>query len=380
MAITRMPQELTPKPEATRLASLDALRGFDMLWIVGADAIGDALAHFRGGAPVRFMAAQLDHVPWEGFHAYDLIFPLFVFLAGVSIPLSLGRIESLEGPGAAWRRLIRRTLVLYLLGLFYYGGLSTPLHGLRLLGVLQRIGICYGISGAVYLNFKARDIAATVAVLLLGYWALLRFVPVPGSGAGDFAEGHNLANWLDAHFLPLRKWDGDHDPEGILSTGPAVASCLLGVLSGLWLSRADKAGVLKAAVLVTGGLLSVVAGHLWGAEFPIIKKIWTSSFVLVTAGWSAVLLGSFYLVIDVFRLGAWAAPFVWVGSNSIAIYLLSNIVDVGRLSERFAGGDVAQALNAAWPGLGGLTLALIGIGFCFAFCRFLYVRKIFFRI
>jgi len=225
----------------------------------------------------------------------------------------------------------------------------------------------------------AGGIAATVA-LLVGYWALLAFVPVPGFGAGDFAEGHNLANWFDTRFLPLRKWDGDYDPEGLLSTLPAIASCLLGVLAGLWLNDDSRRPLARGWQLVGAGALLIVVGHLWGLQFPVIKKLWTSSFVLVAGGWSAMLLGAFYLVIDVAQVAAWAWPFVWVGCNPLAIYLVSNVVDFGKLSERFAGGDVAMGLNALWPGLGGLVLALVGAGLCFATCRLLYQRKVFLRI
>jgi predicted acyltransferase len=375
-----MSQIPAPKPAAERLVSLDALRGFDMLWIIGADAIGDALSHFRGGVPARVIAGQLDHVPWQGFHAYDLIFPLFVFMAGVSLPLSLARIEASGGVDGALRRIFRRTVVLYVIGILYYGGLSTSIHDIRLLGVLQRIALCYGISGILYLNLGARELLVAVGLILVGYWAALAFIPVPGFGPGDYAEGHNLTNWIDSHYLPFRKWDGDHDPEGILSTFPAVATCLLGVLSSLWLAREDQQKVIRAGGLLVAGLLLVAVGHAWGQSFPVIKKIWTSSFVLVAGGWSACLLGFFYLVVDVIGFRSWAMPFVWVGSNSLAIYLISNIVDFGKLSERFAGGDMERALNGLWPGLGGVVVTAIGIVFCFGLCRLLYNRKLFLRI
>ncbi|MFI5336281.1 MAG: acyltransferase family protein [Opitutales bacterium] len=367
-------------PPSPRLVSLDALRGFDMLWIVGADAIGGAFAHLRGGAPVHFLAEQMNHVDWQGFHFYDCIFPLFVFMVGAAVPLSLDKMVAAEGRGAALRRVGRRTLLLYVLGLFYYGGLATPLTELRLLGVLQRLALCYGAASLLYLHFRPRGLVVAIGVLLAGYWALLTFVPVPGFGAGDFAEGHNLTNWIDAHFLPFRKWDGDHDPEGLLSTLPAVASCLLGVLASLWLKHAPRSAAVRGWCLVGAGAVLVGLGHAWGLQFPVIKKIWTSSFVLVAGGWSCVLLGLFYLVIDVWQVRAWAWPFVWIGCNPLTIYLASNIVDFGRLSERFAGGDVASVLNAWWPGLGGLLLALVGAGLCFWLCRYLYERKIFLRL
>jgi len=375
-----MPAPTSPAPSGNRLVSLDALRGFTMFWIVGADAIGGALSHLRAGAPGRFLATQLEHVTWAGFHAYDLIFPLFVFMVGAAVPLSLDKLVAAEGRRAAVLRVLRRTLLLYVLGLFYYGGFSTPLSELRLLGVLQRLALCYGATGLLYLFVSPRGLVGWIVALLAGYWALLTFVPVQGFGAGDFAEGHNLTNWFDAHYLPLRKWDGDHDPEGLLSTLPAVASCLLGLLACRGLGRSSRPPTVRAAALIIGGLVLVGLGHLWGLQFPVIKKLWTSSFVLVAGGWSGVLLGGFYLVIDVHGMRTWAQPFVWVGANPLAIYLASSIVDFGQLAARFAGGSIAAALNAAWPGLGGFTLALVGAALCFGLCRFLYDRRIFLRL
>ena len=351
-----------------------------MFWIVGADAIGEALANLRAGPVGRALAGQLGHAEWAGFHFYDLIFPLFVFVIGVAIPLSLDKVVATSGRGAALRRVVRRTCLLYVLGLFYYGGLSTPFAQLRLLGVLQRLALGYCGASILYVFLKPRGLVMTVVLLLAGYWALLTFVPVPGFGSGDFAEGHNLCNWIDAHFLPLRKWDGDHDPEGLLSTLPAIVSCLLGVLTSLWLRNSSRSPQARGWLLVGAGVALCAAGGLWGLEFPVIKKIWTSSFVLVAGGWSAVLMGGFYLVLDVWQVRAWAWPFVWLGCNPLTIYLASNIVDFGKLSDRFAGGDVAAALNALWPGLGGLTLALTGAALCVWICRFLYQRRIFLRL
>lgn len=367
-------------PQSQRLLSLDALRGFDMMWIVGADALGSALSNLKGGAAVRFAARQLDHVPWSGIRFYDTIFPLFVFMVGVAIPFSLDRILAGGGRADAVRRIARRTLLLFVLGIFYYGGLAVDPSQIRLLGVLQRIALCYGASCMLYLWLPRRGIIAAACALLLGYWALMTFVPVPGFGAGDFAEGHNLANWIDARYLPLRKWDGDHDPEGILSTLPAIASCLIGVLAGRLLRDPARSGRAKVALLALAGCGLVAAGLLWGLQFPLIKKIWTSSFVLVTGGWSMILLSAFYLVADVWNLRSWLTPFAWLGSNALTIYMISNIVDFGRLSERFAGGAVAAALNGIWPGLGGLVLAVASVVLCMLLCGFLYRRRIFLRL
>lgn len=374
------PAPSVPPPPVARLVSLDALRGFDMLWIVGADAIGGALHRLEGGPWVRGLARQMEHAAWEGFHFYDLIFPLFLFMVGVAIPLSLDRIVAREGMRAALGRIARRTLLLYVLGIFYYGGLATPLAEIRLLGVLQRIALCYAAASLLYLWLRPRGLVATAVALLGGYWALLTFVPVPGFGAGDFAEGRNLANWFDAQFLPLRKWSGTHDPEGILSTLPAIASCLIGVLASLALRRPAARPSHHSLMLGLAGLALLAVGWAWSWQFPVIKNLWTSSYVLVAGGWSLLLMAGFHLTIDVWGWRRWAEPFVWVGSNALLIYLVSNVVDFARLSERFAGGDVARALDAWHPGLGGLGLALTGAALCFLLCGVLYRRKIFVRL
>lgn len=351
-----------------------------MLWIAGADGLGYALGRFGGGPVSRALAVQLDHVPWEGIHLYDLVFPLFVFLMGVAIPFSLSRMDERLGRPAALRRIYRRAAILFLLGVFYYGGLSHPFSDIRWAGVLQRFALCYLASGLLFLNFRARELVVACVLLLVGYWALLTFVPVPGVGAGHYAEGQNLTNWLDRMYLPGRKWDGDHDPEGYLSTLPAIASCLLGVLSGIWLRDGRTSPLARGLLLAAAGATLLLTGHLWGMHFPVIKKIWTSSYVLVAGGISALALAAFYLAIDVWRFRAWAAPFVWVGANAITIYILSNIVDFGALSLRFVGGDVGTVLDRFRTGLGGLVAAVFSILLCVAVARFLYRRAIFLRL
>lgn len=399
-APTVNPAEATPPGTSTpdRLLSLDALRGFDMFWIMGADALGGAMRNFGQKLQqlpadqhphgfIGFVAEQLEHVDWSGFRFYDLIFPLFVFIAGVSIVFSLGkRVESGDRV-AAFARVFRRGLLLYLLGLFYYGGFSAmegrsgTWEDIRLLGVLQRIALCYTAASALFLGFKTRGLIAWLIGLLVGYWALMTFVPVPGVGAGSFVEGKNLANWIDQQYLPFRKWDGTHDPEGLLSTLPAIGSCLLGVLAGIFLRHSPKSPTAKSVSLVLAGGVCVVAGYLWGMQFPVIKKLWTSSFVLVAGGYSLILLGLFHQVIDVLRWRLWCAPFVWVGMNAIFIYMASNLVSFDKLALRFTGGNVRIWLDQTFmPGTGALVIAIVSSLLCIALARVLYTRKAFFRL
>jgi predicted acyltransferase len=175
-------------------------------------------------------------------------------------------------------------------------------------------------------------------------------------------------------------WYGDYDPEGILSTITSIASCLLGVFAGKFLADRSVSETRKVVVLLASGFGLIVLGHLWGLQFPVIKRIWTSSYVLVAGGWSAVLLALFYYVIDVRGARTWAQPFLWIGMNALTIYLVSRFVDFGNLSARLVGGPVATALDGLWPGAGGLLLALTGIGLCVLLCWFLYERKIFLRL
>ncbi len=360
-----------------RLVSLDALRGFDMFWILGAEAIVLDAAKLSPGPVAEVLAGQMEHKPWEGFAFYDLIFPLFVFIAGVSLVFSLSKQIETKGVGVALRRLIVRSVVLFLLGVLYYGGFAKHLADVRWLGVLQRIALCYFAAGLLFCFFRARGLAVAAVVLLVGYWLLMAYVPVPGGAAGSFAEGKNLANYVDAHWLPGRKWDGDHDPEGLLSTLPAVASCLLGALAGLLLKDRSTGPYKKVLTLLVAGGVSVGLGFAWGLEFPVVKKLWTSSFVLVAAGYSAILLGLFYLVIDVWQLRRWAAPFVWIGVNPITLYLLDGLIDFRGLAQRFIGGDVSHDVLHHFGPLAVSTLAVL---LMLALARFLYARQIFLRV
>jgi predicted acyltransferase len=366
----------TTAPKSSRLMSLDALRGFDMFWIIGADAIVEGLRKVSDHQAVHKLAEQLQHVSWAGFHFEDLIFPMFVFIVGVSLAFSLTRTVEQEGRAAAAVRIFRRALLLYLLGIFYYGGMSTPFEGIRLLGVLQRIAIAYLFSGLLFWYVGLRGRVAVCVGMLLGYWALLTFVPVPELGAGHFEPGHNLANWVDKNYLPLRRWDGDYDPEGLLSTIPAIANCLLGVFAGELL-RSKREDWRKVVDLIAAGALSAILGWLWDFQFPVIKQLWTSSFVLVAVGYSSILLGLFYLVIDIWKLRTWAQPFVWIGMNPITIYMIDNLVDMGAIARRFVGGDLKRLYLGEY---GDLVAALVAMALTLGICRFLYKRKIFLRL
>lgn len=384
-----------------------------MLWIVGAGGLVHALDRLAGEGQsglLHFLSSQLSHKEWEGFAFYDLIFPMFVFLVGVSIVFSLSRAATEGGRGAAFRRILRRFAVLYLVALVYSGGFSKLWPDIRLLGVLNRIALCYLFASISFLLLPTRGLVALLASVLLGYWAMMALVPFPDlrprgpDGAlvserllvedvkelnwgstnrihGHYEPGVNLAHYIDQRYLPGKKWNGSWDPEGFLSTLPAIGTCLLGVLAGLLLKNPSVGDQSKALWLLGAGGLSVAVGFLWGIEFPVIKKIWTSSYVLVAGGYSAMLLGAFHQVIEVWQVRWWTPPFLWVGSNSITIYLANNIIGFGTLAKRFAGGDVAASLDRhIRTGAGDLLLSVVAIGIGLVLVRFLYVRKIFLRI
>jgi predicted acyltransferase len=365
---------------SNRLLSLDALRGFDMFWIVGAEEIVHALRETSNNSVFNFLAGQMTHKDWAGFAFYDLIFPMFVFIVGVSLVFSLGKLLEKEGPAGAMKRIFKRALLLYALGIFCYGGFSTPIDKIRLLGVLQRIALAYLFASLVFCYFKTKGRIIICASLLIGYWALMTFVPVPttdgGVVVGNFDEGKNLANYIDRQYLPFRKWDGDHDPEGLLSTMTAIASCLLGVFAGTWLKDGKAPAARKAVYLLGAGVALAALGWLWNFQFPVVKKIWTSSFVLVAGGYSCMLLALFYQIVDVWKIQAWAQPFVWIGTNAITIYLAHDLVDFGKIAQRLVGGEKHPIFHSYQA----LVLTCVVSLLIFLFCRFLYRRKIFLRV
>jgi predicted acyltransferase len=383
-----------------RLVSLDALRGFDMFWIVGIDTIIELVMKrpgVEGAGPVaralRLIAGQLQHKQWEGIAFEDLIFPLFVFIVGVSLVFSLSKAIGRQTMPRVVLRIIFRAALLYLFGLMIYHGFDQPIHAfagqthgahaVRWLGVLQRIAICYCAAALLFCAFRPRVLVIVTFALLVGYWLLMAYVKVPGVGRGSFAEGANLANYLDQRFLGGYKWDGDHDPEGYLSTLPAIATCLLGVFAGLLLKSAKPSPYAKVAALLLGGAALAGAGYAWGflpspVQFPVIKKLWTSSYVLLAGGYSAMILGVFYLIIDVWKLRGWAIPFVWIGTNAITIYMVVELRFINHVAELLVGGG-----HQKWPVFGEgqeLVTATVALLLVLALARFLYKRGLFIRV
>ncbi len=369
------------KVKSARVLSIDALRGFDMFWILGGDLVMTALGRMSQNPVAQLLARQLEHVPWAGFRFYDLIFPLFIFIVGVSLVFSLQRIIADEGMRSAHSKILRRFALLFLLGLFYSGGVAQEWPNIRLLGVLNRIALCYFFGALIYCHFRARGIAIISAALLIGYWAVMTFVPFGDGTVGSFEPGRNLANQLDSLYLPGKKWDGTWDPEGLLSTLPAIATCLLGVLAGLLMQSREISESRKVRVLLAAGCVALIVGWLWHLQFPVIKKIWTSSFVLVAGGYSALLLGLFHYITEIRHWQTWARVFVWIGANPITLYLADNLLGFDKLARRLVGGDVKSFFDSKLAnGAGDLVIAMVAVTIAILLARFLHQRKIFLRL
>ena len=329
------------KPD--RLLSLDTLRGFDMFWIAGGEYLMVALATLTGWPLFTWAAEQMEHVEWEGFRFYDMIFPLFLFIAGVSMPFSvLKRKQRGESMNKIYVHLLKRMLLLVLLGLIYNGLLRLDFENQRYASVLARIGIAWFLAAIIVLNTSIRGQVIWFASILLGYYAIMKLVPVPGFGAGDLSPEGNLAAFIDQKLLPGKFCCYTYgDNEGLLSNIPAICTALLGVFAGHLLISANKKlnGLKKALILLIAGIIALALGKLWSLSFPIIKNLWTSSFVLFAGGWSLILLSIFYVVIDVWKFKKWTFPFVVIGLNSITIYMLnSGILDFEQMSSYFFGG------------------------------------------
>jgi predicted acyltransferase len=356
----------------SRLASIDALRGFDMLWICGGRAVVEAAAALTGWRALEVASRQMRHVEWDGFTFWDLIFPLFLFLAGVSFPFSLAsRRARGDSEGRIRAHVLRRGLVLVALGVLYNVGPSFDLSDLRYASVLGRIGLAWMLAALIAVRWGWRGQLGWIAAILLGYWALLTLVPVPGQGAPSLEPGRTLADWLDRTLLPGRLHRGVRDPEGILSTLPAVATGLAGMLAG----RAMKAPLVpgrRLAGLVLVGLAALALGGLWDRAFPINKNLWSSSFVLWTAGWSLLLLALFHATVDLGGLRRLAFPLVVFGANALTAYLLWRFLDFTAAARAVLG-------EAEGPGLR-LATALFALGLEWLVLLGLYRRRWFLRV
>jgi predicted acyltransferase len=320
---------VTAPGAAPRLLSVDALRGLTVAAMVLVNNPGTWSAVY----------APLQHAAWHGWTPTDMVFPFFLFVVGVSIPLALG--PPLEqGARGLSARVVRRAAVIFALGLLLHALPFFPLADLRIPGVLQRIAVCYLLAALVVLatggarGWRAQGIVA--GALLAGYWLLMTRVAAPGHAAGDLSAEGNIAGYVDRLILGTRHiWQATrvYDPEGVLSTLPATATTLLGVLAGHWL-RAGQSGARPGARpsisivggLAAGGLAAAALGWLWGLSFPVNKPLWSSSYALLMAGLAGLALAACHWTIEVRGRRGWAAPFAVLGVHALTLFFLSSLM------------------------------------------------------
>ena len=361
-----------------RLQSLDTLRGFDMVMLMGGCGIIATLAEASGWGWMETLATQTHHVEWKGFRFYDLIFPLFMFIAGVAIPYA---ITSKVEKGVAKSRLLRkigiRLLALIGLGLLYNGAASRGFTNLRYASVLSQIGFGYFFAALIFLY--SRNIKVCIYWLLgilVGVAALQLFVPVPGYGAGTFEPASTINAWLDQRLIPGRLHATDFDPEGFLCIVSAISITLMGAIAGYVIRSTSHAPKRKALYIALAGVVLVAIAVAISPFYPVIKKMWTVSYVVLAAGVSSLLLSLFYFVIDVKGSKNWILFFRVFGMNSITIYMVARIISFRDISHFFLNWfsvHISEQWGAVIIAIGVLTLQ-------WAFLLFLYKKKIFLRV
>ncbi len=373
------------RPAPTRLYSLDLFRGATIAAMILVNNPGNDSAY-----------PPLKHANWNGWTPTDLIFPFFLFIVGVSLTLSY---RSRLQRGGSKRTLLlhtaRRSAIIFLIGLLLNGFPYFDFSAWRVAGVLQRIAIAYLAAAMIMMYTKTRGIILWILALLVGYWIAMRFIPVPGLGIPGrdillLDPNANMSWYLDRQFLPGAMYEKVRDPEGILSTFPAIATALLGVLTGEWLGSVDSMKR-KALGMLVGGTILILAGELWNLWFPINKKLWTSSFVLFTAGCALVCLAVCYWFTDIKQhREVWTKPFVVFGTNAIAAYvlaeLLANLLFAIRVHDGqhiFTLSDYVYrtTLGGITPkAIGSLIYSLVFVAICWLPIYWMYRKRIFLKV
>lgn len=366
------------KDKNGRLLSLDVLRGFDMSFIMGGEVVLICLASLFPG--LKFLGEQMGHSQWDGFTFYDLIFPLFLFLAGISFPFSMAKQLSLgKTKSALSLKVLKRGLILVLLGVVYNGLLQFDFETLRYASVLGRIGLAWMFASLLYVWLQRKWLMLFSAVILLGYWALLALVVAPDApdGASSFSIEGSIVGYVDRSLLPGVLHNEIHDPEGILSTLPAIVTAFLGMFTGEFVRSKRIANEYKKVLVMFGAAVALLAvGYLWDIVFPINKNLWSSSFVCCAGGWSLLLFAIFYLVVDVVGWSKWAFPLSVIGMNSITIYLAQQFLDFSKPVNALFGG-VLKLLPEDYYPLGWWCCYML---VCWCLLYFLYRKKVFLKV
>ncbi|MFL6227169.1 MAG: acyltransferase family protein [Pyrinomonadaceae bacterium] len=360
--------------ETGRMTSLDVFRGLTIAGMILVNNPGTWDAIY----------SPLEHSKWDGITPTDLVFPFFLFIVGVSITLSLARrAESGGGRRDLYWKIARRTALIFALGLLLGAFPYNDLQGFRIPGVLQRIAVCYFFAAVIFLNTKWRAQCLIVAALLLLYWAAMKLIPVPGFGAGDLSMEGNLAAYVDRSVFGHHTWKPLYDPEGLLSTIPAIATTLCGVLTGQLL-RTRREPLEKVAAMFVAGACGMVVGWAWNFWFPVNKALWTSSYVVLTAGMALELLAACYWLVDIKGYRRWTKPFLAFGTNALAVYFLSEFAVLVASLVRFtrADGTPTDLLGLIYSKLFASWATPINASLMFAVCTVLVwlgVMSLFYR-
>ena len=366
-----------------RLVSLDVFRGLTIAGMVLVNNPG-SWSHIYW---------PLGHASWHGWTPTDLIFPFFLFIVGVSITLALGpRLGKADVSRNVYWKIIKRALIIFALGLFLAGFPYFHLSTIRVMGVLQRIALCYLCVALIFLKTNLRKQLIITAALLVGYWLVMTFVPAPGFQPGDYSREGSIASFIDRKVLGSHIWSQGkiYDPEGLLSTLPAIATTLLGVISGELL-RSQRKQYEKVSLLFIAGLGCIIVGWLWNLFFPINKSLWTSSYVLFTGGLAMQFLALCYWLIDMKGYRRWAKPFVVFGVNAITLFVGSGLMArlMGLIKVPRADGTkialktwIYEWLLLSWapPYPASLSFAIAFILLWLGLMWILYKRKIFIKV
>lgn len=360
-----------------RLYSLDTLRGFDMLWIIGGGGLIHALAKATEWGWMEAWSHQLHHASWEGFHFEDLIFPLFMFISGVAIPYAItSRIQKGVEKSVLVKKVFKRMILLIVFGIIYNGALKNGFDNLRYASVLSQIGIAYFFAALIVIytkTLKARII--WLFGILVGIAVLQLLVNAPGFNAGELSRDGGINAWLDQNFLPGRLYGKTYDPEGLLCIISATSVTLMGTFAGNILRNKTFTQNKKTIYLLVTGVILVVIALSLSPIYPIIKKLWTVPFNIMAAGTSFLLLTLFYYIIDVKMWRGWIFFFQVIGLNSITIYMGVRIINFASISEFFLGWIATPS------GLYGAVIIAIGtLVVEWMLLYYLYKNKIFLRV
>jgi predicted acyltransferase len=367
-----------PVPATARLTSLDVFRGLTIAGMILVNNSGDGVHTYW----------PLEHAQWNGWTPTDLVFPFFLFIVGVSMVFSFA---SRTARGHSRKTLLvhvlKRSAIIFALGLFLYAYPTFNWHTARIPGVLQRIAVVYLIASALVLYTGRTTRAIITAALLIGYWLLLTRVSVPGYGAGVLTMDGNLVGYVDRSLIYNHLWIAHRfDPEGILSTIPAIATCLLGVFTGEWM-RSARSVSHKLAGLFGAAAAGLIAGEIWNLWFPINKMIWTSSYVLFTAGFALFVFGVCYWMVDVRGWKRWSIPFMMFGVNPLGIYFLASFAETALYKHHLHGESIKEILYGKFfeplssdPYLASLAWSISFVLVFFLVAWAMYRKQVFIRV